>query len=121
MVSKKILMAVKVAKRQAHKSRHLYKIGAVCLRNRKIVGYGFNKSKIHGNLFRNYGFWSIHGECDCLLGTTGADTIVVVRVSKKGGLTCAKPCDRCMKYMRDYGISRIYFSDWNSEIVKLEL
>ena len=49
------------------------------------------------------------------------DTLIVVRIAKNGSLTCSRPCDRCIGFMRDHGIKYVIFSDWNGEIKEMDL
>lgn len=43
--------------------------------------------------------------------------IWVIRVTKTGELKNSYPCNECLKFMKSYGIDRVYYSDDNGEIV----
>lgn len=51
----------------------------------------------------------------------GAD-LYVVRITKRGGVGCAKPCWRCIEWCRWAGVKRIYYCDgqWGKfQVVKV--
>lgn len=91
--------------------------------NRRPVGYGWNTGKIHGGLKRDYGYTGgVHAECSALKGINKADTILVVRVRKlDGNLTCSLPCPKCQKFLKDKGIKKVFYSDWDSSIKEMRL
>lgn len=109
-----------VATGEARKSTYLYRLGAVVLRKNKIVGRGYNKLKTHPKLSK-YGYYSCHAECDAIMRASEGDTLVVVRLLKSGKLCCSKPCDRCLKFAKDYGIKKIYYIDWDSSLKEMVL
>jgi len=92
------------------------------LRQQKTIGKGWNKLEIHGGLKKKYGYFSIHAECDCILNAAKSqgDTLIVVRILKNGELSCSKPCEKCIKFAKDYGIKKIYYIDWNKKIRKMK-
>jgi len=109
---------VDIAAQQAAKSTFRYRLGAIVLNGREITGRGFNKTKTHPKLVQ-YGHYTIHAECDALLRAASGNILIVVRLSKKGKLVCSKPCDKCMKYIKDYGIKKVYYINWDSNIQEL--
>ena len=49
------------------------------------------------------------------------DTVFVIRVGRDGKLTCSRPCKKCMDFMREHKIHKIYYSDWDGTIKKEKL
>ena len=109
---------VDIAAQQAAKSTFRQRLGTVVLDGREITGRGHNKVKTHPRLVQ-YGHYAIHAECDALLRAASGDTLVVVRVSKRGKLVCSKPCAKCMKFIKAYGIKTVYYIDWDGSTQEL--
>jgi deoxycytidylate deaminase len=112
---------LKTAIEQAKKSTYGYQLGAVVLKKNKIVGKGFNKLKTHRMLKERYGYYSIHSECAAILDGARGDTLVVVRIMKSGKLSCAKPCEKCVAFAKDFGIKKIIYSDWDASLQTIKL
>ena len=49
------------------------------------------------------------------------DTVKVIRFSKNGNITMAKPCPYCQKFLRQYGVKRVFYTNWNGEWESLKL
>jgi hypothetical protein len=49
------------------------------------------------------------------------DALVVVRILKDGSFTCSKPCDKCIKYIKDQGIKTVYYTDWDGQVKEISL
>lgn len=109
-LSRAFSKALSVATASAEKNQH----GALILARKGPVGAGINVSLPHPPK----GVWSIHAEVaaiaaaqrlygDSLRGLT----LVSARVGSHGQAKCSKPCDACMKAIRDAGISRIVYHD----------
>lgn len=102
-------------------STYLYRLGAVVVSKKRITGKGFNKTKTHPFLHKKYAYRSIHAECDAAMKAASGDTLIVVRIGKKGNLTCSRPCEKCMRFIKDYGIKTIYYSDWDGSMKELKV
>jgi deoxycytidylate deaminase len=50
-----------------------------------------------------------------------ADTLVVVRILKGGELSCSFPCKKCQRVIRDAGVKRVVYYDWNGDIQELKV
>lgn len=93
-------------------------LAAIVLRKRKVVAVGFNSyTKTHpqqakfaqklGQVKKIF----LHAEIDALSkAPKDSDTIVVLRVNKKGELCCAKPCEICRAAITQFGIKKIFHS-----------
>ena len=54
----------------------------------------------------------LHAEIGALVKScTKAESIMVVRSTRRGLTRCAKPCDICMMALREAGVRKIYYSD----------
>jgi deoxycytidylate deaminase len=115
----------RIAKREAVKSPLRYKVGA-CLVVGKSIFSGFNKDKTH-TVFANpseHVRKSLHAELDCLikLGGKSIGTMYIYRETLLGTPGLARPCEHCMKFLKDAGIVEIYYSTpdfpfWKSETI----
>lgn len=110
-------MAIKEAKR----SKYLFRHGAVVVNKGRLTARGFNQLKTNPKLYRKYGYFSIHAECASLLRASSGDTLIVVRIRKNGNLTMSKPCEKCVKFAKDFGIKRIIYSDWDSTMTEIKI
>lgn len=115
----KVSKAVATATAEALKStsareRH----GAVVLRNRKIIGLGYNDSRPLGylrqNRIRQFCNEQSHAETAAMHNVSRADllgsVVVVIRLSRSGELTYSRPCSTCMEAMARKGIRKCYYS-----------
>lgn len=102
-----------------------YKIGCVVTYKSNIISYAWNEPKKSHPLMASYakraGYPKIiylHAEISALLkcGENLGDTIYVVRITKSGKLSMAKPCPVCELAIKEFGIKRVYFSNPNGEI-----
>jgi deoxycytidylate deaminase len=83
---------------------------------------GFNTNKTHARMIREHGYMGgTHAECDALMRASKGDVLIVVRLHKSGKLSCSKPCKRCLKMAKEFGIKRIFFTDWDSSIQEIKL
>lgn len=118
---------IKRAKRQALKSTHRYKMGAIVFRKKKVISKGYNvptKFTHPSELPLKYRKWptSLHAEINALLSARqdvkGA-SILIVRVNVKHELMDAFPCPYCFLYIKHMGIRKIIYS--TSEGIKEHL
>ena len=106
-----------VAKHSLHER---YRIGAIVVKQSRIVSTGVNKLKTHPRQINPhthlYGS-SIHAELDASIGISrhllrGA-TIYVVRILQNGENAMSRPCGSCMDILRELGIRRVVYSTTN--------
>ena len=99
-----------------------YHHGAISFLKGKPVGRGWNTNDMHGGLFKTYGYESTHAEVAALKNVKRADSILIVRVRRKDGeLSMSHPCKRCMEFLKDKGIRKVFYSDWDSTIKEMRL
>lgn len=67
--------------------------------------------------------YHLHAEMDLIRKFKPGDVseINVVRFSKEGKLTMAKPCEYCQRYLKDYGIKKVRYTDWNGKWQTLKI
>lgn len=104
---------IELAIREAEKSAHNFRLGAVIYKGKKIINSGFNQShKTHP--ISKHPFSTIHAEVDAIIGTRREEmhgaNIYVHRLLKNGNAGLAKPCRYCESLLGDIGIKRIYWS-----------
>jgi deoxycytidylate deaminase len=107
---------VKIAKEEALKSIHHYKIGVVIYDKNRVLSKGYNhpnrSARKIKNKFKRYPT-SLHAELAAVLNARrslkGA-SMLIVRVNKSGTYGMAKPCNHCMMYLKYVGIKLITFS-----------
>lgn len=120
---------IKKAIQTANKSDMMpFKVGAVIFKNNRIISYGYNAKRHCGKIhpkYRNY--WdSLHAEQDAILNVkdwnklSGA-SILVIRVTRQGNLSMAKPCDMCMSIINHVGLKEVYYSNHEGEILKMKI
>lgn len=109
--------------REAKKSDfHAYKLGALVLNKCRIISKGFNSNKGHGRMIRDHGYrGGKHAECDAIMRASSGDTLVVVRIRKDGKLSCSKPCEKCLKLAKEFGIKKIIYTDWDSSVCEMRI
>jgi len=104
----------------AEKSNHdKWKLGSVIWRGGSVISTGFNRVKNDPAIVEDEKYFqcTIHAEVDALrnAGETSGAKLFVARVTKGGNLALAKPCNRCMKAIKEHGIKRVYYTDSNGE------
>jgi deoxycytidylate deaminase len=123
-------MNVKHCIRAAHMasmSTEKFRLGAVLARGKDVIGVGYNVGRTHPRMQRFNPDKSyspgLHAEVSACMGVDdrqliGAD-LYVVRLSKAGKWTMAKPCEICQKFLTDVGIKRVYYSNKVGEMEQL--
>lgn len=100
------------------KDKNRFRLGAVIVdKQRHIVSARFNILKTHPQLSKYYTWPYLHAEAYAILSLglyNCVDTdIYVVRILRNNSLALSKPCDGCMKLIKDVGIKNIYYSTEN--------
>lgn len=119
---------IKLAIQQAEQSEMQARVGAVLVKNRKVLGSGFNrpshpqiKRKIFNYPHRAY---SLHAEkaatYKCLPSDVDGARLYVIRVKRSGSLALSLPCKICRKHIRKAGIKRVYFSTNGGDILRYD-
>ena len=114
----------KMAYNEMEKSDHSTRFGAVLvLKNGKVFSSHNKDSKTHPWLKKHYPFYavSIHAELAVLLSVNtyrhGYDiknsTMYIYREDKWKIIKPAKPCPYCLEILKDAGVKKVVYSDWN--------
>ena len=114
-----------IAKEVSEMSNHRCRLGCVVVDHHRIISSGYNSAtkchRIQKELDRKYFpqqecSGPVHAEMSALIplvkrrvDLTGA-TIFVYRQKKDGTVAMARPCPRCMEYIRRCGIKHIKYS-----------
>ena len=109
--------------KEANKSTcHPYKVGAVVFKNNRIISSGHNQIR-HNSINNKYKKYkeALHAEQDAVLGLDWNNikgcSILVVRLNYNGNISMGKPCDMCTNMIKYIGIKKMYYSNYNGEIV----
>lgn len=65
-----------------------------------------------------------HAEMDAvskLRDISPHDVLHVMRFTKRGNISMAKPCKYCQQYLRKKGIKKVRYTDWNGEWQKMTI
>ena len=105
---------VELAIKEAKKSNHDFRLGAVIYKGKKIINAGFNHThKTHP--ISKHPYSTIHAEVDAIIGVRRHDmngaSIYVHRLLKNNKPGLAKPCRHCESLLNDIGIKKIYWSN----------
>lgn len=117
-MSKRTNIFKRAAIANAKKSSFRQKLGAVVVKNNKIVGYGFNFAHSTGKLLND----GMHAEIAAINKTTArfrqGSTMYIARVMKSGNLGLAKPCRRCESVLRKMGVKSVCYTVDNDWVVE---
>lgn len=118
-----IAIAVKEAQKASfYETRKFkYKLGAIALLGGKVIARAHNSFHFNPYLFRRYGMRSSHAETTLIYSTPIIENILVIRILTDLTLTCAKPCEKCMKAITSSKVKSIYYSDWDGDIKVIKI
>lgn len=115
------------AKAMALASTGKFRLGAVLAKGTQVLGQGMNNDRTHPRMQRfnpNKSYTpGLHAEVHACMGLPdetleGAD-LYVVRVTKKGKMAMAMPCEICRKFIRESKIKRVFFSNRYGQMERL--
>tara|TARA_Y100000310_G_scaffold74991_2_gene71241 strand:- start:533 stop:928 length:396 start_codon:yes stop_codon:yes gene_type:complete len=114
------------AKELALQNGRTYHVAAILKRGKRTVKIGANVDKTHPKFERTYKDGSkaahMHAEMNVLRFAQPGDTLEVIRFSKcDAHPTMAKPCAMCIAYIKEAGIKRVKYTNWNGNWEVLEL
>lgn len=99
----------------------VYKIGAILVHKKGIIGMGYNKKKTHPlqrelNQYREEGRRDrsyLHAEVDCLTGVRdvpNGSILFIGRLDQTGRTGMSRPCQACMHAIRSKGIKEVVYN-----------
>ena len=105
------------AKKLALDNGRDYHIAAILRRNGCVIRVGENTSKTHPRFKRQYpdGTWAshMHAEMNVLRFAEPGDELEVIRFRKNDHKwTMAKPCSLCASHLKDSGIVKVRYTNW---------
>jgi deoxycytidylate deaminase len=112
-----------LAARAANFSDAHLKVGAAILKGSRLISIGWNDSrKTHPSSGTRY--HGIHAEFSAIVGNYKTSlhgaTIFVARL-KKNCLGMAKPCPACEQLIREAGIKKVYFTNNDGQVERLNV
>jgi deoxycytidylate deaminase len=116
---------MQLAIRMAEKSPSRFRLGAVLAYRNQVLSTGHNNMgrthPLQQKFARDRSFaLGLHAEVDACLGVAEADLdgadLYVARILKDGRVAMAKSCAVCIKFMKDVGIHRVYFTNENGNL-----
>lgn len=106
--------------KEALKSEHQFRVGAILVNGSKIVSRGFNKpNKTHRLAYWNHckerqEHATTHAEIAALINVSKKISekciLYVVRLDAKSNLALAKPCEMCMGVIKNMKIKKVIYS-----------
>jgi deoxycytidylate deaminase len=107
------------ARKKALNNGRVYHLAAILKRGKRVVRVGENTDKTHPRFKRTYPDGQqgshMHAEMNVLRFARPGDTLEVIRFLKTGGRTMAKPCIYCMKHIKEAGIKRVRYTNFEGE------
>ncbi len=99
----------------------VYKIGAVLMKNNKIVSAKPNIFKKSHSKSRTI-FNGIHAEFNCLYNLDPKKcrkcTLFIARITNAGTVSMARSCEECLNLLRKCGIKVFYYTDYNGNTIR---
>lgn len=104
---------INLAIKEANKSKHFFKVGAIIAKGKRILSRGYNSTSYCS---LNLGWFTRHAEMDCIqkllrkpdgLSSMAGATIYVARLTKKG-VGNSKPCSMCQHLIDKYKMSVVH-------------
>jgi deoxycytidylate deaminase len=108
-------MSFRIASKEAAKSQHKHRLGAVIVKGGRILSTGFNSlrpSRVIKSL-------TLHAEAAAILkllkegrlASLAGSEIYVTRFTAGGAVGLAKPCMDCNALIRSVGIRKVHYTD----------
>lgn len=114
-----------LAKAKALSNCHEFHIIAILKRGKSVIKITTNSKKTHPKFERKYrsgkSAHSLHAEMALVSSIQPGDTVEVYRWLADGTPTMAMPCVYCQKALRDAGIKKVTYTDWNGQMQTMKL
>lgn len=96
-----------------------FHLAALLWRNKTLIRIGINSACTSPKFKRVFSdkksCFCAHAELDALQVARPGDVLEVIRWSKLGHMTMAKPCKYCMKRIQEVGLKRVTFTNWEGQ------
>lgn len=95
-----------------HAKHSKWRVGAIIVKNGRVLGYGTNRYRNHPSRVDLPGV-SFHAEEVAVRrsGSPGGSTIYVGRITKSGMVGLALPCRRCQMHLLENGITAAVWTE----------
>jgi len=107
------------AREKAMGNGRVYHLAAILRRGKSVVKIGENTFKTHPRFERVYPDGTsgshMHAEMNVIRFAKPGDTLEVLRFLKGGGRAMARPCEHCMRYIKEAGIKKIRYTNRNGD------
>lgn len=117
---------IRCAKNACERSSCEHSLAAVLYKGGAVIRVACNDSKTiaYRKKYFSHGEPTRHAEMNAVHGiprdVISKCTMLVVRLSKRYGLTSAKPCHACASALLEAGIKGVYYSSYSGDILKLD-
>lgn len=106
---------LRLAKKEAMKSEEVHWLGAVVIKNGRVLGRGHNQlGKSNHLTHKFFQFPTLHAEIAALCRLDPDEVrgavLYIYRHKRTGCPGLAKPCERCAKVLAKYGIRKVIYS-----------
>tara|TARA_R100001594_G_scaffold116196_1_gene151153 strand:- start:213 stop:566 length:354 start_codon:yes stop_codon:yes gene_type:complete len=113
------------AREKALNNGRVYHLAAILKRGKAVIKIGENTFKTHPRFTRTYPDGTVgshmHAEMNVLRFAKPGDTLEVIRFLKEGEHAMAKPCELCMRHIRDAGIKKVRYTNEDGEWEEIKL
>jgi deoxycytidylate deaminase len=107
-------MSFRIASKEAAKSQHKHRLGAVIVKGERILATGFNQLRPSSRLKTT----TLHAEAAAILkllkegrlASLAGSEIYVSRFTAGGSIGLARPCSNCLDLCRSVGIRRVHYT-----------
>lgn len=117
-------LVIKEAIKIAKSSKEDFRLGAVLFRGGSIINASSNSYKILSYRRPLFEYEATrHAECAVIhnipkevLKECG---MIVIRIDRKNNIVSAKPCKACIQAIKSAGISKLFYSSYNGDLIKI--
>ena len=107
-------MSMRIASKEAVKSKHKHRLGAVIAKGHRILATGFNQIRPSAQTRTP----TLHAEGAAILkllkekrlSDLAGSEMYITRFTKGGAVGLSKPCAACMDLIRSVGIRKIHYT-----------
>lgn len=114
-----------LARAKALGNCHEFHITALLIRGKSIIKITTNSKKTHPKFERKYrsgkSAHSLHAEMALVSSIRPGDTVEVYRWLADGTATMSRPCIHCQKALRNAGIKKVTYTDWDGNLQTMKL
>jgi len=119
-------MSFRIAEKQAMKSTFMkHRVGAVIMKGNRVLSTGFNSIR-YSSISKQA---TSHAEAAAIVRLLkegrmvdlAGSVLYVTRFTKSGVISCARPCDNCLRLIRSVGIAKVFYTDFDGQTQEMKL